>query len=83
MADRCNRLERYQAAVYLAQLMLENPESMDELQMEHARQDIDDELAAGRKNQREFPAALAAVAEKIGFPLFSVKVGGRHLRAVE
>ena len=48
------RLDRYMCAVQLAQLILEGNPRHDALRLQQAVDDLEDELKAGRKNQRSF-----------------------------
>lgn len=80
-----NREDRYRAAVALAQLILENPAKDDPLWLEQARDDIFDEVMAGRRNQAEMPAAMDRAREQIRGVFDENQrhsIGVKHLRSV-
>lgn len=75
-----SRLDRYQAAVILAQEILQGDPAHDELRIQQALDDIVDEVRAGRRNQADFPRIVTEL-ERAG--LFSVRVDQPHLTLVK
>lgn len=68
------RLDRYRAAVMLAQIIGEGEPADDERRLDEAFRDVRDELAALRLNQQEFPQHLQRVLQLIGGDTFSRRV---------
>ena len=75
-----SRLDRYQAAVMLAQEILQGNPAHDELRIQQALDDLVDEVRAGRRNQEEWPQIVSEL-ERRG--LFSVRVDQPHLTLVK
>lgn len=73
------RLNRYMAAVSLAQEILQGNPRHDELRIQQALDDLVDEIRAGRRNQADFAVVAARLAEA---GAFSVRVDEPHLRLV-
>ena len=63
---KSDRIDRYQAAVLLAQLILEQPADTDQFLVQQAIDDVRDEVAAGRRNQAEFPSHFRRVVDLFG-----------------
>lgn len=63
------RIDRYQAAIVLAQEILQGDSKHDQLRIQQALDDLVDEVRAGRRNQAEFPV----IAAKVVSELWSVK----------
>jgi len=74
------RLDRYTAAVMLAQEILQANPARDELMIQQALDDIVDEVRAGRRNQAEYMNVVAQL-EKHG--LCSLRADRPHLALVK
>lgn len=76
-----DRVERYHAAVVLAQIILEGAQADDELSIAQALNDVRDEVTAGRKNLADIPHLSTAMFERLADPkprLHSVRVEPRE-----
>lgn len=75
-----SRIDRYTAAVMLAQEILQGNPAHDELRIGQAIDDIVDEVRAGRRNQADFPRVAADLAAQ---GVFSVRVDEPRLTLVK